>query len=100
MSRVRCGCSVGIVRLLRRSTFSHACVNESCDDGPASTTACRCELKQRANRSILGTRKVSRVEENVAAADLVLGPQVRKPTDVPPAVDGHHTDAQMERVER
>jgi aryl-alcohol dehydrogenase-like predicted oxidoreductase len=50
---------------------------------------------------IPGTRKVHRVEENVAADDVVLSPeQVQRLTDLPPAVGGHHTDEQMTMIER
>jgi aryl-alcohol dehydrogenase-like predicted oxidoreductase len=50
---------------------------------------------------IPGTRKVHRVEENVAADDVVLTPeQVQRLTDFPPAVGGHHTDEQMVMIER
>jgi aryl-alcohol dehydrogenase-like predicted oxidoreductase len=50
---------------------------------------------------IPGTRKVHRVEENVAADDVVLTPeQVQRLTDLPPAVGGHHTDEQMTMIER
>ena len=50
---------------------------------------------------IPGTRRVPRLEENVAADDVVLtSAQVRRLTDVPPAVGGHHTDEQMTMIER
>ena len=50
---------------------------------------------------IPGTRKVHRVEENVAADDVVLtAEQVHRLTDLPPAVGGHHTDEQMTVIER
>lgn len=50
---------------------------------------------------IPGTRKMRRLEENVAAADVVLSPQqVQRLSDVPPAVGGHHTDEQMQMIER
>jgi aryl-alcohol dehydrogenase-like predicted oxidoreductase len=50
---------------------------------------------------IPGTRRVSRLEENVAADDVVLTPeQVQRLTDLPPAVGGHHTDEQMTMIER
>jgi aryl-alcohol dehydrogenase-like predicted oxidoreductase len=50
---------------------------------------------------IPGTRKVSRVEENVAADDIVLSPQqVQRLNKVPPAAGGHHTDEQMTMIER
>ncbi|WP_283956364.1 aldo/keto reductase [Blastococcus sp. CCUG 61487] len=50
---------------------------------------------------IPGTRRVSRVEENAAADDVVLTPeQVQRLTNLPPAVGGHHTDEQMTMIER
>jgi aryl-alcohol dehydrogenase-like predicted oxidoreductase len=50
---------------------------------------------------IPGTRRVTRLEENVAADDVVLTPeQVKRLTAVPPAVGGHHTDQQMTMIER
>jgi aryl-alcohol dehydrogenase-like predicted oxidoreductase len=50
---------------------------------------------------IPGTRRRSRLEENVAADDVVLTPeQVQRLTAVPPAVGGHHTDEQMQMIER
>jgi len=50
---------------------------------------------------IPGTRRVRRLEENAAADDVVLTPeQVQRLTDVPPAVGGHHTDEQMQMIER
>src|SRR3954470_24140995 len=50
---------------------------------------------------IPGTRKVHRVEENVAADDVALTPeQVQRLTDLPPSVGGHHTDEQMTMIER
>jgi aryl-alcohol dehydrogenase-like predicted oxidoreductase len=50
---------------------------------------------------IPGTRRESRVEENVGADAVELTPeQIRKLTDLPPAAGGHHTDAQMRMIER
>ena len=50
---------------------------------------------------IPGTRRVSRLEENVAADDVV---NQRRPDEAAgrrtPASGGHHTDAQMEMIER
>ena len=50
---------------------------------------------------IPGTRRVSRLEENVAADDVV---NQRRPDEAAgrrtPASSGHHTDAQMEMIER
>jgi aryl-alcohol dehydrogenase-like predicted oxidoreductase len=50
---------------------------------------------------IPGTKRVSRVEENIAAADISLTPeQVATLDRLPPAEGGHHTDAQMKVIER
>ena len=50
---------------------------------------------------IPGTRRVGRVEENAAADQVSLtSEQVRRLTDLPPAVGGHHTDEQMTMIER
>ena len=50
---------------------------------------------------IPGTRRVARLEENVAADAVVLSrDQVERLTAVPPAVGGHHTDEQMTMIER
>jgi aryl-alcohol dehydrogenase-like predicted oxidoreductase len=50
---------------------------------------------------IPGTRRVARVEENVAAdaAELTKG-QIQQLNDMPPAAGGHHTEAQMRMIER
>lgn len=50
---------------------------------------------------IPGTRRVSRVEENVAADVVVLTKeQVQKLTDMPAAAGDHHTEAQMRMLDR
>ncbi|MFC4114102.1 aldo/keto reductase [Nonomuraea zeae] len=50
---------------------------------------------------IPGTKRVPRVEENVAADDLVLtAEQVAKLDSLPPAAGGHHNEAQMQMIER
>ena len=50
---------------------------------------------------IPGTRRVQRLEENAAAGEVVLTPeQVRRLSEVPAAVGGHHTDEQMTMIER
>ena len=50
---------------------------------------------------IPGTRKVHRVEENVAADDVALtSAHFQRLTDLPPAVGGHHTDEQVTMIER
>ena len=50
---------------------------------------------------IPGTRRVSRLEENVAADDVVLtADQMKRLDDLTPASGGHHTEAQMEMIER
>jgi aryl-alcohol dehydrogenase-like predicted oxidoreductase len=50
---------------------------------------------------IPGTRHVHRLEENVAAADVRLTEeQVAKLTDLTPAAGDHHTEAQMQMLER
>jgi aryl-alcohol dehydrogenase-like predicted oxidoreductase len=50
---------------------------------------------------IPGTRRVSRVEENVAADAVVLTKeQVQKLTDMPAAAGDHHTEAQMRMLDR
>jgi len=50
---------------------------------------------------IPGTRRVSRLEENVAADAVELTPeQVRRLTELPPAAGDHHTEAQMRMLDR
>src|ERR1700722_7807820 len=50
---------------------------------------------------IPGTRRVSRVEENVAADAVELTKeQIQKLNDMPAAAGGHHTEAQMRMIER
>ena len=50
---------------------------------------------------IPGTKHVSRVEENTAAADLTLtADQTATLDQLTPAEGGHHTDAQMQMIER
>uniref|UniRef100_UPI003F4989D4 aldo/keto reductase n=1 Tax=Nonomuraea bangladeshensis TaxID=404385 RepID=UPI003F4989D4 len=50
---------------------------------------------------IPGTKRVSRLEENVAADDLVLtSEQLAKLDALPPAAGGHHNEAQMQMIER
>jgi len=50
---------------------------------------------------IPGTRRVSRVEENVGADAVELTKeQIQQLTDLPPAAGGHHTEAQMRMIER
>jgi aryl-alcohol dehydrogenase-like predicted oxidoreductase len=50
---------------------------------------------------IPGTKRVGRVEENTAAADLTLtAEQVATLDRLPAAEGGHHTDAQMQMIER
>lgn len=50
---------------------------------------------------IPGTKRVSRVEENVAADGVELTPKQIEVLDaMAPAEGGHHTDAQMELIER
>jgi aryl-alcohol dehydrogenase-like predicted oxidoreductase len=50
---------------------------------------------------IPGTRRVSRLEENVAADSVELtNEQIRKLTNLPPAAGDHHTEAQMRMLER
>ena len=50
---------------------------------------------------IPGTRRVARLEENVAATDVVLTEaQLTRLDELTPAAGGHHTDAQMEMIER
>ena len=50
---------------------------------------------------IPGTKRVSRVEENIAADDLVLTPAQLQVLDALPApAGGHHNDAQMRLIER
>src|SRR6478672_13637892 len=50
---------------------------------------------------IPGTRRVVRLEENVAADGVVLtADQMKRLDDLTPAAGGHHTDAQMEMIER
>ena len=50
---------------------------------------------------IPGTRRVSRLEENVAAdaVELTAG-QVKRLTELPAAAGDHHTEAQMRMLER
>jgi aryl-alcohol dehydrogenase-like predicted oxidoreductase len=50
---------------------------------------------------IPGTRRVVRLEENVAADDVVLTEaQLARLDELTPASGGHHTDEQMEMIER
>jgi aryl-alcohol dehydrogenase-like predicted oxidoreductase len=50
---------------------------------------------------IPGTKKVSRLEENVAADTVALNPQqLRRLTDLTPPSGGHHSDDQMATIER
>jgi aryl-alcohol dehydrogenase-like predicted oxidoreductase len=50
---------------------------------------------------IPGTKRVTRVEENVAADDVVLtADQIKRLDELTPASGGHHNDAQMEMIER
>jgi aryl-alcohol dehydrogenase-like predicted oxidoreductase len=50
---------------------------------------------------IPGTKRVARVEENVAADGVVLTTeQMRRLDDLTPASGGHHNEAQMEMIER
>jgi aryl-alcohol dehydrogenase-like predicted oxidoreductase len=50
---------------------------------------------------IPGTRRVTRLEENVAADDVVLtNAQVTRLDELTPASGGHHTDDQMAMIER
>jgi aryl-alcohol dehydrogenase-like predicted oxidoreductase len=50
---------------------------------------------------IPGTKRVSRLEENVAADGVTLtDDQLRRLDDLPAAEGGHHTEAQMEMIER
>jgi len=50
---------------------------------------------------IPGTRRVSRVEENVGADAVELTKeQIQQLNDLPPAAGGHHTEAQMRMIER
>ena len=50
---------------------------------------------------IPGTRHVPRLEENVAADDVILSAeQIKRLDDLTPPSGGHHNDAQMEMIER
>jgi aryl-alcohol dehydrogenase-like predicted oxidoreductase len=50
---------------------------------------------------IPGTKRVSRLEENVAADAVVLSPeQLDRLTKLPPAAGGHHSEEQMRWIER
>jgi len=50
---------------------------------------------------IPGTKRVTRVEENVAADHVVLtADQIKRLDELTPASGGHHNDAQMEMIER
>jgi aryl-alcohol dehydrogenase-like predicted oxidoreductase len=50
---------------------------------------------------IPGTKRVSRVEENIAAEAIELSPeQIDKLTNITPAVGEHHNQAQMRAIER
>ncbi|MCU1688211.1 MAG: aldo/keto reductase [Jatrophihabitantaceae bacterium] len=50
---------------------------------------------------IPGTKRASRVEENVAADDVVLSSaQVEALTNISPAAGGHHSEAQMRMLDR
>jgi aryl-alcohol dehydrogenase-like predicted oxidoreductase len=50
---------------------------------------------------IPGTKRVARVEENIAADEIVLTPdQIQRLDDLPVASGGHHNEAQMSVMER
>ncbi|WP_433444508.1 aldo/keto reductase [Nonomuraea sp. CA-141351] len=50
---------------------------------------------------IPGTKRVSRLEENAAAADVELtAEQIAKLDSLPPAAGGHHNEEQMRMIER
>jgi aryl-alcohol dehydrogenase-like predicted oxidoreductase len=50
---------------------------------------------------IPGTKRASRVEENVAAVDIELSPaQLDRLDKVSPAAGGHHSEEQMRMIER
>ncbi len=50
---------------------------------------------------IPGTKRVARLEENVAAEGLVLSPdQIDKLTNLTPAAGDHHNEQQMRLIER
>jgi aryl-alcohol dehydrogenase-like predicted oxidoreductase len=50
---------------------------------------------------IPGTRRVARLEENVAADDVVLtADQMKRLDELTPASGGHHNEAQMKMIER
>ena len=50
---------------------------------------------------IPGTKRVSRVEENIAADDVVLtADQIRRLDNLPVASGDHHNEAQMQLLER
>jgi aryl-alcohol dehydrogenase-like predicted oxidoreductase len=50
---------------------------------------------------IPGTRRVARLEENVAADDVVLtADQMKRLDELTPAAGGHHNEAQMQMIER
>ena len=50
---------------------------------------------------IPGTRRVARLEENVAADGVVLtADQMKRLNELTPASGGHHNEAQMEMIER
>ncbi|MGC1185371.1 MAG: aldo/keto reductase [Candidatus Dormiibacterota bacterium] len=51
--------------------------------------------------TIPGTKRVSRVEENIAAEGIELSPQqIAKLTNITPAVGDHHNPREMEMIER
>jgi diketogulonate reductase-like aldo/keto reductase len=49
---------------------------------------------------IPGTKRVSRVEENTAAAVELTAEQIATLDALTPAEGGHHTDQQMQMIER
>jgi aryl-alcohol dehydrogenase-like predicted oxidoreductase len=50
---------------------------------------------------IPGTKRVSRLEENVAADDIELSPDhIDRLAKLPPAAGGHHNETQMRMLER
>jgi aryl-alcohol dehydrogenase-like predicted oxidoreductase len=50
---------------------------------------------------IPGTKRAARVEENVGADDVVLSPaQIEALTNMSPAAGGHHSEAQMQMLDR
>ena len=85
------------LRIARRS----ADVAAEVDATPAQVAIAWLLAKGADIAPIPGTKRVKRVEENVAADDVVLTPnQIRRLDNLPVASGDHHDEAQMQMLER